>query len=147
MPVITVAGSVLRRCLICAALVIGLVAMHHLVATGCATVMGSHEHGGASSVLAEDPSSSERVSSGLLALDTHPAAASDHEAAPAGTAPLGGAMSVCLAALVLLLVLRRPATWLAVFIRERKRTPSMAMRQRSLVEQPPDLDLLSISRT
>lgn len=143
MPVVSVAGGALRRVLICAALIVGLVGMHHLVVSACAAVAGDHGHSSAVSAVGWESVSSEHS----VSLDVIPLATSGPESHPATEVSGGGATSLCLAVLLLLLALRRPATWVTSRIREHYRMPSRAMRPRSLIEQPLDRNLLSISRT
>ena len=146
MPVVSVAGGALRRVLICAALIVGLVGMHHLVVSACAAVAGDHGHSSAVSAVGWESVSSEHS----VSLDVIPLATSGPESHPATEVSGGGAtlrLALRLIILLLLLALRRPATWVTSRIREHYRMPSRAMRPRSLIEQPPDRNLLSISRT
>ena len=153
MAVVSVTGGMLRRALAAAVLILGLVAMHHLVATGCATVLGGHDHASIASA-SVDSSFGDHLMSGAFAstesepmTTTEPMTAAGHESHSETAAPLGGAASLCLAVVVLILVLRRPVTWVTGGLRHRYRMRSMAMRPRSLLEQPPDRNVLSVSRT
>lgn len=147
MTVVSVAGSVLQRLLVVAALIVGLVAMHHLVATGCAAVMGGHDHATTASAAPGSALSHDSASGEFVSLESQLEMAAGHESHPATAVSLGGAASLCLAIVVFLLILRRPTTVIAAWFGEHRvlKRPLSPARQR--VEQPPDLTVLSISRT
>lgn len=146
MPVVSVAGGALRRALVVAVLIVGLVAMHHLVATGCAALMGDRDHASPASVVVDSSPMDDHVSEELASTETEPTVAAGHHN-HAAAAALGGAVSLCLAVLVMLLVLRRPAAWIVQRFREHRHALPRAVRLHPIVEQPPDLEFLSISRT
>lgn len=146
MPVVSVAGGALRRALIVAVLIVGLVAMHHLVATGCAALVASHGHASSASVAVDSSLVDDHVSEGLSSTESEPMTAVGHQTHPAA-ASLGGALSLCLAVLVMIMVFRRPAAWMVQRFREHRRALPRTTRLHPIVEQPPDLEFLSISRT
>lgn len=146
MPVVSVAGGALRRALIVAVLIVGLIAMHHLVATGCAALVGDHDHASTASVAVDSSLVDDHVSEELTSTESEPTTAAGHHN-HAASASLGGAASLCLAVLVILLVLRRPAAWMVQRFREHRTALPRTIRLHPVVEQPPDLEFLSISRT
>lgn len=149
----TVTGTALRRIVVIAAVVLGLVAMHHLVATGCALATG--HHGGTE--IQTNHISGHPEGPGLPAhhLPAEPgvgngsAAIVGFDALIEGEDANGGTASViaCVAVLVMLLILAR--------CRGRSGAPQDLADQRqpespalpSQVTRPPDLRALSISRT
>lgn len=169
MPIASVTGSVRRRALVVALLVVGLVAMHHLVTTGCAIALGGHTaHTSHASQTATTSSAVDHAahavdsaahgsSAGVSVSDVPPGAVaqSDTHIEP-GVAPVesghgdttGGALAaICLAIVMLLLVVRRPNAFRISrphSLRAAVLSPPMA---HALPAHPPDLAALSISRT
>lgn len=146
-------GSVLRRIAVVAAVVVGLIAMHHLVATGCALATGHH---GAASIQASSVTGPPDVST---AHTGHP----DERAQPvAGTYRVVGFDSLldeddvsegttsiiaCVAVLVLLLILARSRSRSTALKDRAGLRFTVAPMADSQVSRPPDLRALSICRT
>lgn len=124
--VVVIRGSMLGRLLAVLVLVVGIIGMHHVVATGCAFVTGSHSstHG------------QELVSSNSLAEAVTDVASAE---------PVDVAGTVCVAIIVLWILaapLRRRLFAVRDSVGEAAPAESFAPLAR-----PPDLHLLSISRT
>ena len=126
-------GSTLGRIVACALLVVGIAVMHHVVVTGCSTLTSSAGHGHASHVpVSTDASSADAaVADGLGEV-------------PPAQSP---AAAICLAIIL--------GGWLMVPLVRAWRTrrdsePAKHPRDRAVVNvpaRPPDLVLLSVSRT
>jgi len=126
-------GSTLGRVVACALLIIGIAVMHHVVVTGCSTMPSSAGHGHASHVPASTDASSAdaAVANGLGEV-------------PPAQSP---AATICLAIIL--------GGWLMVpMVRawriRRDAEPTEHPRDRAAVDipaRPPDLVLLSVSRT
>lgn len=124
--VVVIRGSMLGRLLAVLVLVVGIIGMHHVVATGCAMVTGSHSstHG------------QELVSSNFIA---------ETVTDVASAAPVDIAGAVCVAIIVFWILaapLRRRLFAVRDSVGEAAPAESFAPLAR-----PPDLHLLSISRT
>ena len=138
----TVEGSLVRRVLVAALLIVALVGMHHLVASGCAL------HADADQV-------TQVTATGPDVAATHHAStvnllvvAFDWVQAPedSGTDSSATAFVACVAILVLLALLIRPRSWL----RHRSHRTGNRIETCPRVDrcaQAPDLQQLSIRRT
>jgi len=127
-------GRLLARAALVGALVLGVVGMHHLVIAAC-------HHLGVSST------------SSAMVMDHHaghsvptevPAAPAPADPAPAGAL---GAAAMCLAVLLLVVLILAPRAW--AHLRRSESRPAFVHIQALLREiaRPPDLLVLSISRT
>lgn len=124
--VVAIRGSMFGRLLAVLVLVVGIIGMHHVVATGCAMVTGSHSltHG-------------QELDSSSFTAET--------ETDVASAAPVDLAGTVCVAIIVLWILaapLRRRLYAARDSVGEAAPAESFAPLAR-----PPDLHLLSISRT
>jgi len=132
-------GSLGPRLLVVAVLAIGLVGMHHLVVAACHHAAGHSGHGTALAVTAShDHGGHDSVPSVPLQ------APQDAPEAPGG---LVGAAATCLAVLLMIVLLVLPHVLARV-----RRWWQMSARQpltrvASAIIKPPDLTLLSVSRT
>lgn len=137
----SVEGSLVRRVLVAALLIVALVGMHHLVASGCALHADAHQ---VTQVTATGPDvAATHASTANLS-----AVAFDWVQAPedSGAGSSAGAFIACVAVLLLLALLIRPRSWL------RHRSPYTGNRTKARYRvdrcaQAPDLQQLSISRT
>jgi hypothetical protein len=131
-----------RRMLVAALLVVALVGMHHLVATGCALDVDSHEVTHVADVDRQTTTASPHVSG------SHPVVDFDLVQPPAGsgTATEPATAMTCVAILLILVLLIRPGSW----CRQGSRLGVQRSERRvgiTSVVQAPDLHQLSISRT
>lgn len=137
---VSTTGSVAPRLLVVAVLALGLVGMHHLVVAACHHAAG---HSGQVSALTV-PSSHDHAATSTVPVAPLQAPL-DAPEAPGG---LTGAAATCLAVLLMIMVLVLPH----LLARMRRRWSVMRSRLRmarvtSAVLRPPDLALLSVSRT
>lgn len=126
------------RIAVIGALIIGLVGMHHLVIAACHHV-GSTD--ATSVVTMADHGASTDMSHGHAPAPTQPA---DQAPAPGGAV---GAAAMCLAILLLFVLVLGPRAW--AHLRRQGGRPSRLMLPHVLMAlaRPPDLQLLSVSRT
>lgn len=132
--------SLLARVAIIGALVIGLVGMHHLVIAAC-------HHAG---FIDEGTAVAAIPAHGADAVHGHEHGPIPAQPADQGPAPAGGAMgaaAMCLAVLLLFVVVLGPRAW--AYLRrltDRPRYRSFG-GVLSVLARPPDLAILSVSRT
>lgn len=141
-PVVSVEGSLVRRVLLAALLIVALVGMHHLVASGCALHADSHQVTQVADS-APDVAGTHHASTANLSV-----VAFDWVQAPedSGTGSGTAAFIACVAILLLLALLIRPRSWL----RHRSHHTGNRIETQPRVDrsvQAPDLQQLSISRT
>ena len=126
-------GRLLARVALVGALVLGVVGMHHLVIAACHHLGVSH-----SSSAVVDHHAGHSMPMEL------PVAPAPEDPAPAGAL---GAAAMCLAVLLLVILVFAPRAWAHLRRCESRRTMRPILASLREVARPPDLLVLSISRT
>lgn len=142
-----------------AVVIAGLVAMHHLVALGCESILNAHQ-GQAGHSMAVEGTGGAFALPHLDQLDSSPRATSaSHDPHPsslpagdAGTSATSGfdggsAAIVCLAVLAALMLLARGSFPVLERLSFPRRDRPAIGHLSTSVQKPPDLTLLSVSRT